>query len=176
MNLKVLPNSPDEKPWYADGLEFTCQTCGNCCTGGPGYVWMTPEEVAKLAIHLNLSVDETMEKHCRIIGKRVSLNEIRNAAGEYDCVFLVDKKIKGPDGVMQTKRVCGVYPVRPLQCRTWPFWDGNLKSEKAWDHAAERCHGMAVGGRKFTLEQIEQIRTAAEWPKRPPTSKEPKAK
>jgi hypothetical protein len=30
---------------------------------------------------------------------------------------------------------------------------------------------MAAGGRKFSFEEIEKIRTAAEWPKRPPSSK-----
>ncbi len=170
MQLPVVPDSKTDAPWYAAGLEFTCQICGNCCTGGPGYVWMTDDEVAKLAKHLKLSVEATREKYCRTIGKRTSLIELRNPAGEYDCVFLVDKKIPDAAGVMHTRRVCGVYKVRPLQCRTWPFWDGNLESPEAWDHAAERCHGMAVGGRKFSGEDIEKIRTAAEWPKKPPTS------
>ena len=30
-------------PWYADGLPFTCTQCGDCCTGDPGYVWVTDE-------------------------------------------------------------------------------------------------------------------------------------
>ncbi len=170
MKLPVLPNSADEKPWYADGLQFTCQLCGNCCTGGPGYVWMTNDEVEKLAAHLKLSVEETRETYTRKIGKRTSLKEYRNPAGEHDCVFLVSKKIPDSDGVEHTRRVCGVYAVRPLQCRTWPFWEGNLDSPESWVHAAERCEGMAAGGRKFTFDQIEKIRTAAEWPKRPPTS------
>jgi len=170
MKLPVLPNAADEKPWYADGLQFTCQLCGNCCTGGPGYVWMTDEEVEKLAAHLKLSVEETRKTYTRKIGRRTSLTEYRNQAGEYDCVFLVSKKIPDADGVMHTRRVCGVYAVRPLQCRTWPFWEGNLESPEAWVHAADRCEGMAAGGRKFTFDQIEKIRTAAEWPKRPPTS------
>ena len=40
---------PDEAPWYADGLRFTCTMCGKCCTGEPGYVWTTDEELAKSA-------------------------------------------------------------------------------------------------------------------------------
>ena len=171
MQLKVLPAESTEKPWYAEGLSFTCQLCGNCCTGGPGYVWMTSEEVAKLAEHLKLTVEQTMKKYCRRIGSRISLKENRTESGQYDCVFLVDKKIKDAKGVVHTRRVCGVYQVRPLQCRTWPFWDGNLDSAKSWVHAARRCHGMAAGGRKFSYDEIEKIRTAAEWPKRPPSSK-----
>ena len=37
------------QPWYADGLSFTCTQCGNCCTGGPGYVWISDMEIDRLA-------------------------------------------------------------------------------------------------------------------------------
>ena len=61
MNLPVIPptaadeRAANEKVWYEQGLRFTCTTCGNCCTGGPGYVWVTDEEVDRLAAHLGLS-------------------------------------------------------------------------------------------------------------------------
>jgi len=61
------------------------------------------------------------------------------------------------------KRVCGIYAVRPLQCRTWPFWDGNLASKDNWDASARRCPGMNRG-KPFTQEQIETLRDATEWP------------
>ncbi|MFM1805538.1 MAG: hypothetical protein RL136_2417, partial [Planctomycetota bacterium] len=32
-----------QAPWYAEGLRFECTQCGNCCSGGPGAVWFTPE-------------------------------------------------------------------------------------------------------------------------------------
>ena len=57
-------------------------------------------------------------------------------------------------------RACAVYPVRPLQCRTWPFWPENLSSEQAWNHSAKRCHGMNAAGRTFSLNQIHAIRDA----------------
>ena len=41
MKLPVLEKSSDTSPWYAEGLKFTCSQCGNCCTGGPGYVWIS---------------------------------------------------------------------------------------------------------------------------------------
>ncbi|MFM7740581.1 MAG: YkgJ family cysteine cluster protein, partial [Planctomycetota bacterium] len=28
------------EPWYKDGLRFQCSQCGDCCTGGAGYVWV----------------------------------------------------------------------------------------------------------------------------------------
>ena len=166
MKLKVLPSAETDAPWYDDGLKFTCAQCGNCCTGAPGYVWISDEELGWLAAFLQLTVDETIERYCRRIGSRVSLKERRTPQGQYDCIFLQEVKLRGG----HVKKVCSVYDVRPLQCRTWPFWDGLLASKKAWDAAGKRCHGINHGSRKFTRKQIESLRDATDWPDSPPTS------
>lgn len=170
LNVVSNPAQPSKQPWYADGLQFTCSQCGNCCTGGPGFVWMTKEEIVKLAAFLKITPAETVEQYCRKIDGRFSLNEVNNN-GSYDCVFLKDIPA-GPshDGkIVQTRRGCSIYSVRPLQCRTWPFWPENLSSKKMWDHQSRKCHGMNVG-REFSVEQIHAIRDANDWPKNPPTS------
>jgi Fe-S-cluster containining protein len=175
MKLPVLDKTTDQQTWYADGLRFTCSQCGNCCTGGPGYVWISREEIAKLALYLKITTEETVERYCRKVDGKFSLKERRSPAGLYDCIFLKETKVakRGEDTVVHTIRACTVYPVRPLQCRTWPFWPENLSSRQAWDHAAKRCHGMNAPGRTFTPEQVHAIRDAAEWSKNPPTSKQP---
>ena len=184
MKLDVLQSDSDGGAWYADGLKFTCSQCGNCCTGGPGFVWISKVEIARLAEFLRLTPREVVEKYCRKVNGQYSLIEFRNARGEYDCVFLKEERIERPAGsgagagtgkgtdekVVHTRRGCTIYPVRPLQCRTWPFWDGNLASRQAWDRAAGRCHGMNHGHRHFTREQIESLRDAPDWPENPPTS------
>src|SRR6476660_8667816 len=111
------------EPWYGDGLKFTCSTCGNCCTGGPGFVFISKEEIGRLAGHLGLTVYEVVERYCRKIDGQFSLVERRNARGEYDCIFLkeIPPEMGNEGQVRQTRRVCGVYEARPLQCRTWPF-------------------------------------------------------
>jgi Fe-S-cluster containining protein len=167
MKLKVLDNAATDAPWFADGLKFTCAQCGNCCTGAPGYVWINDEEIGWLAAFLQLSREQTIERFCRRIGSRISLKEHRTPQEQYDCIFL--KEVKGRGG--QVKKVCSVYEVRPLQCRTWPFWDGLLSSKKNWDEAGKRCHGINHGSRKFTRKQIESLRDASDWPDHPPTSK-----
>lgn len=73
--------------------------------------------------------------------------------GLYDCVFLTE--VEGENG--EKRRVCGVYPVRPRQCRTWPFWKENLDSDSSWIRASERCPGIGKG-KKFTVAEIESIR------------------
>ena len=45
------------EPWYQDGLHFSCTRCGHCCTGEPGYVWVTDEELAAIAAHRGETLD-----------------------------------------------------------------------------------------------------------------------
>jgi uncharacterized protein len=172
MKLDVLKTT--EPLWYADGLSFTCTQCGNCCTGGPGFVWISEVEIERLAEHLGLSVQQTLQKYCRRIGGRISLKEKLNR-GSHDCIFLAEIEATRFDPragreVRYSKRICQIYDVRPLQCRTWPFWPENLRDEKAWAAASKKCPGMGRTGRHFTLPQIESIRDAEDWPKRPPSS------
>ena len=74
------------------------------------------------------------------VSGQMSLREIANG----DCTFL--------DG--RTRR-CTIYPVRPAQCRTWPFWNSNLESPEAWDRAKSVCPGMGQGP-LVPLQIIEQ--------------------
>jgi Fe-S-cluster containining protein len=169
MKLEVVES---KETWYQDGLKFTCSQCGNCCTGGPGYVWISKEEIVRLADYLKITPEETVEKYCRKVAGQFSLKENRDpATGNYDCVFLASERAPrgAGDKVVQTKRGCSIYPVRPLQCRTWPFWSENLASSQNWNRAAKRCHGMNHG-RKFTVEKIHELRDAKDWPDNPPTS------
>jgi len=135
---------------------------------------LTREEIVRLATFLKITPEQVVERYCRKVDGNWSLKEFRNAAGNYDCVFLKEEKItaRNRDGevVTHTRRHCAVYDVRPLQCRTWPFWPENLWSKKTWDHAAKRCHGMNAGHRHFSRERIESLRDAKDWPQNPPTS------
>ena len=103
MKLDVIQSSTDA-PWFEQGLTFTCQQCGNCCTGGPGYVWINDEEIDRLAAFLKVQRDAVIAKYCRRIGQRYSLNERRTPQGLYDCVFLQEVKLKEGGA----KRVCSV--------------------------------------------------------------------
>lgn len=138
-----MTDKADKEPWYKDGLKFKCSGCGDCCTGAPGYVWVNKEEIADLASALEMEVDEFEEHFVRKIGIRKSLNEFPNG----DCVFF--------DGA---NRNCNVYGHRPRQCKTWPFWDSNLKSPESWAETCEACKGSGVG-KLYSLEEIEEQRT-----------------
>lgn len=130
--------SETESPWFADGLEFSCTRCGACCTGAPGYVWVVADEIARLAAHRGETVDQFTRRYVRRVGDRSSL--IEKPGG--DCVFW-DKQ-----------GGCTVYPARPVQCRTWPFWPENLESPEAWAHVTRVCPGSGQG-HWFSLEEIQ---------------------
>ena len=175
--MASLPSQPDiDLPWYADGLNFTCRQSGHCCTGGPGYVWITLQEIHRLAQHLHLAPDEVIHQYCRKIADRYSLNENRNPQGHYDCAFLTYEQPKSQNPrsltVLHPRSICTIYPVRPLQCRTWPFWDGPLASKQAWNLAAQRCPGINQG-KHYSRSQIESLRQATDWPTNPPASDRP---
>ena len=165
--LPVAEGADDK--WYADGLKFRCSTCGNCCTGPPGYVWISDDECGRLAAHLKMSEADFRREHVRKVGKRLSLKETRNKQGEYDCVFL--KPLPG-DRPTKRRRGCGVYAARPLQCRTWPFWHGLLQSEEAWQHGKATCPGMDTpDGKVYGVKEIDALADADDWPDDPPSSK-----
>lgn len=134
--------SMSDLPWYHAGLNFTCSQCGDCCTGAPGHVWVNNEEITALAALRELSVEEFEEQFVRRVGARKSLTEFPNG----DCVFF--------DG--QTRK-CTVYGARPRQCRTWPFWDSNLKTEADWQRTCSVCPGSGQG-QLHGLAQIEAQR------------------
>ena len=130
-------------PWYADGLAFTCSQCGDCCTGAPGFVWVNQAEIEALAREMGESdVARFERRYVRKVGIRRSLKEYANG----DCVFF-DSQL----------RRCRVYGARPRQCRTWPFWDSNLKSPEAWHATCEICPGSGRGT-VHSLEEIEDLR------------------
>ena len=129
-------------PWYQEGLRFKCSQCGDCCTGAPGFVWVNKQEIAALARRLDLDDETFQQTYVRQVGIRKSLIEFDNG----DCVFFDGKK-----------RKCTVYEDRPRQCRTWPFWDSNLRSPEAWQETCEVCPGSGKG-KLYQLEEIEQQR------------------
>ena len=129
-HLPMPPSAPGKgEPWYRDGLRFECTMCGNCCTGPEGVVMFSPEEGQAMADKLGLPLEEFLARYSRRVGRQRSLREKRTDFGN-DCIFLDRNSIPG-------KAVCGVYEDRPAQCRTWPFWDSNLRSPQAWAEAAE---------------------------------------
>lgn len=125
------------EPWYADGLRFTCTQCGDCCTGEPGFVWVTDEEIAAIAEFRKEPVGEVTQLYTRRSKGRRTLKEKANG----DCVFF------------KHGRGCTIYSVRPPQCRTWPFWESNIATPEDWERTERNCPGSGEG----ELIPVEEI-------------------
>lgn len=127
------------EPWFKEGLRFSCTGCGECCTGSPGYVWITEQEAEEMARFLGISLDAFAKTYTRKVGDRFSLKEHPKT---YDCVFLKEKR-------------CMLYSARPKQCRTFPWWQENLETPADWEEAARRCEG--INHRDALLVSLEEI-------------------
>ena len=125
------------EPWYQDGLRFRCTRCGNCCTGPPGFVWVNEEEVAAIAEFRGEEKDQIEFLFTRLEDRRRSLKEKPNG----DCIFY------------DREAGCTIYPVRPRQCRTWPFWESNVVTPEAWQQTRQICPGSGKGD-LITEEEI----------------------
>ena len=126
-------------PWYCDGLRFECTRCGRCCRGEPGFVWVREIEIASIARFLRLGVAELVKSY------------VRQAMGDYCFVELANG-----DCVFWSPAGCRIYEVRPIQCRTFPFWSEYVRSPKGWAAVARRCPGVNHG-RLYLPAEIEHL-------------------
>jgi len=106
-----------------------CEACGgHCCTGESGYIWAKRYEIENMATFVNLSIGEFATMYLRKVKHRYSLIEKQLAPDNFACVFFDEGK----------KR-CSIYPVRPLQCRTFPFWQQFKDNE---EEVRKECPGI----------------------------------
>ena len=111
------------KPWYHKGLRFECTQCGNCCRnhGDYTYVYLTERDLEAIPAHLGTSRAEFLAKYCTREDGWTVLRMDQPA-----CPFLLEDNR------------CGIYPVRPKQCASWPFWTENL-TRAAWEGPVQAC-------------------------------------
>lgn len=107
-----------------------CASCGGaCCTGASGYIWVKHHEIKTIAEFLELSYEDFAIMYLKKVKHRYSLIEkYRKESNDFACIFF-DSKIEG----------CGIYSVRPLQCRTFPFWE---QFKNSCDEVEKECPGI----------------------------------
>jgi len=138
----------NKTPWYVGGLHFECIQCGRCCSGpAEGYIWVSRPEIKLIAGFLKETTEQVRQKYLKRAGFRTTIIE---HPGTKDCIFLNHRLHGG-------QRTCVIYPVRPSQCRIWPFWPSNLASAGAWNKTAQKCPGINRG-RLHSFEEIERIK------------------
>jgi hypothetical protein len=148
-----------QRIWYEEGLRFSCTRCGRCCRDReePTYVFLEEDEICALAEFLRLTRKQFLERYC---------------TWEEDGFVL--KKRPGACIFWDENLGCRVYPARPVQCRTWPFWPRNLSPE-GWQQAMDFCPGCNTGQlhprKEVELAAVEMLGRRGEgatWPEEIP--------
>ena len=89
-----------------------CATCqGRCCTGESGYIYVSKDEIKAIAEVLNIDINELRVEYLFKKGYKYSIKELKYN-DSYECIFY-DRESNG----------CKIYNARPIQCKTFPFWD-----------------------------------------------------
>ncbi len=123
MSDKALPDSGSEWPF-----RFACKRSGNCCSIPGGFVRVNESDIERIAEYLGMSQTAVRSRYVRADG--CTLKDSIDGGGR--CVFLVDG----------AQAACGIYPVRPEKCATFPFWPELRLSAELLERVAARCPGM----------------------------------
>ncbi|MDR2575783.1 MAG: YkgJ family cysteine cluster protein [Treponema sp.] len=142
----------NDLPFYAEGLKFFCTRCSSCCRHESGFVYLSENDLSRLANKFGMDYTAFVETWCRWIPftqgrERLSLKEKSN----FDCIFWNGS---AGDTASEGGAGCTVYHVRPLQCRSFPFWDFIVCSQQAWEAAGKDCPGIN-NGEHHSREKIE---------------------
>jgi len=112
-------------------LKFSCTGCGDCCHGRKdSYILLKQKEAENIRKFLKLSSGWFRRKYlvnlsAESIGIRIE--------DDGECVFL------------DNERKCKIYSVRPIQCKTYPFWPELVQTRRAWMAESDRCEGIGRG-------------------------------
>ena len=121
----------------AAGLRFQCQPgCTECCTQ-KGFVYLTEDDLTRMARFLGMSPASFERRYVYRTRNKLRLRVPRAV----QCPFL------------QTGG-CSIHPVKPVQCRVFPFWPELIDSKREWRRTAAYCPGIGKG----PLIQIEIAR------------------
>ena len=108
-----------------------CSGCGGrCCTGESGNIFVRSEEISAIASLLEMDIEAFKAAYLVKKGYRYSLKE-KIVGLSHDCIFF-DREAGG----------CRIYKARPLQCRTFPFWQ--YYKERV-DELKVECPGIIDG-------------------------------
>ncbi|MCK5738462.1 YkgJ family cysteine cluster protein [bacterium] len=131
--------------FWLNGLNFECTRCGWCCSAPGGFVHGSEDEFRAIAEHMSLDFKTFLKKYTIDDAGYLSLASSEKGP----CIFYDNG--------------CKIYPVRPTQCRTFPFWQGLLTSEMEWQEMAGKCPGIG-NGRLWRPEKIMEFYHANNLP------------
>ena len=111
-------------------LCFRCTQCGACCSGNADY---------------HVYIDERQAENIRLF-MGLSRNWFRRRyLARKDNDLVLQSRDDGRCILLDRNNHCRAYPVRPIQCATYPFWPELLKTSRAWRQEKSRCEGIDQG-------------------------------
>lgn len=109
-------------------MRFACQAgCTKCCEQ-QGFVYLTEEDITRLAGFLGLEAEAFEARYVFRTKNTRRLRVPRHA----QCEFLREGG-------------CSVHEAKPLQCRTFPFWPELVGQTKKWRETGAWCPGIGKG-------------------------------
>jgi Fe-S-cluster containining protein len=122
------------------GLRFECQAgCTNCCQQ-KGFVYLTETDLVRIARFVGMKPAEFERVYVYRTKHLLRLRMPRHT----QCHFLREGG-------------CSIHPVKPTQCRIFPFWPELVDDKREWRKTAAWCPGIGKG----ELVQIETARALA---------------
>lgn len=132
---------------YTENLKFKCAQCKNCCCLEGGVVLLSKTDLEKLCKWAELTEEQFTKVYCR---------KLENADGKtYLC--LKDKN-KTECIFWNKEKGCEAYNMRPVQCRTYPFWTKILESKSSWEAEKTFCPGINEGNEVPQEEARAQLK------------------
>jgi Fe-S-cluster containining protein len=128
-------------------LRFECQPgCIRCCDTH-GFVYLTEQDLLRMAAYVGLT---PAEFEARYVFRTRHLLRLRKPR-QKQCPFL-------------SGRGCNVHPVKPVQCRVYPFWPEYVENRDIWEYEGRhKCPGIGKGELVqigSAMEMAEEMRTA----------------
>lgn len=61
---------------------------------------------------------------------------------DFDGDFIIAVPRGGSCPFLDASNLCSIHEIKPLQCRTYPFWPDLVASRTAWDAERQWCEGI----------------------------------
>ena len=104
-----------------------------------GDVWLAPEEINRVAFSLDLPIEQLKAERGRSFAGPTDsqwMSLKRGDVGPTDSQWMSLKRGDDEDSpsctFLDESGQCSIYDVRPVQCRTYPFWPSLLEKKRNW--------------------------------------------
>ena len=127
-------------------MRFECQAGCTACCDQQGFVYLTEDDILRLAAFVGMKAKAFEEEHVYRTKNQRRLRVPRHA----QCSFLKDGG-------------CSVHPAKPVQCRTFPYWPEFVGNKRNWEKTGKWCPGIGKGklvNIQMAREQAAEMKAA----------------